>query len=141
MKEVRKEYKNYGTFKVTAACKCEKRMTMIDLGIHTGYIDEIAFALTNECFHSLNFKLVNPSTTLDLTPKENKVRISLDFDCGAYGLNYPDAMNYFREFFSDRDVQIIDSHGFCSCTISTQKETVKEKELRIMYEALNSKPI
>ena len=40
----RKEYKNYGTFKVTTEGRSIK-----DLGVHTGYIDEIAFALADKC--------------------------------------------------------------------------------------------
>ena len=40
----RKKYTNYGTFKVTTEGDCEGKSTR-DLGVHTGYIDEIAFAL------------------------------------------------------------------------------------------------
>lgn len=126
----RKEYKNYGTFKVTTEGDCEGRSTR-DLGIHTGYIDQIAFALADKCFYTLNFTLVEPKS-LDLTPKKDTVKISLDTESGAWEFNSKEAMAYFKDFFSDRDVEVVDTHGYGSCTISTHKETIEEKKQKIL---------
>lgn len=131
----RKEYKNYGTFKVTTEGDCEGRSTR-DLGIHTGYIDEIAFALADKCFYTLNFTLVEP-TSLDLTPKKDTVKISLGIDSGAWDFNVVDAMDYFKDFFSDRDVEVVGTHGYGSCTISTHKETIEEKKEKILQKLSN----
>lgn len=132
----RKEYKNYGTFKVTTEGDCEGR-SIRDLGVYTGYIDEIAFALADKCFYSLYFTLVEPPTALDLTPKKDTVRISLDIESGAWDFNVADAMEYFKEFFADRDVEVTGTHGYGSCTISTHKETIEEKKQKILQKLSN----
>ena len=126
----KKEYTNYGTFKVTTEGDCEGK-SIRDLGIYTGYIDEIAFALADKCYYTLCFTLVEP-TKLDLTPKKDTVKISLNIDSGAWDFNVTDAMNYFKEFFANRDVEVIDTHGYVSCTISTHKETIEEKKEKIL---------
>ena len=125
-----KKYTNYGTFKVTTEGDCEGK-SVRDLGVHTGYIDEIAFALADKCFYTLCFALVEP-TTLDLTPKKDTVKISLDIDSGAWDFNVADAMEYFKDFFANRDVEVIGAHGYGSCTISTHKETIEEKKEKIL---------
>lgn len=125
-----KKYTNYGTFKVTTEGDCEGK-SVRDLGVHTGYIDEIAFALADRCFYTLRFALVEP-TTLDLTPKKDTVKISLDIDSGAWDFNVADAMEYFKDFFANRDVEVIGTHGYGSCTISTHKETIEEKKEKIL---------
>lgn len=45
---MRQEYSNYGTFKVTTEGDCEGK-SVRHLGTFTGYIDEIAFALADKC--------------------------------------------------------------------------------------------
>lgn len=126
----KKEYTNYGTFKVTTEGDCEGR-SVRDLGVYTGYIDEIAFALADKCYYKLCFTLVEP-TKLDLTPKKDTVEISLNIDSGAWDFNGADAMEYFKDFFANRDVEVIDTHGYGSCTISTHKETIEEKKEKIL---------
>ena len=126
----KKEYTNYGTFKVTTEGDCEGK-SIRDLGVYTGYIDEIAFALADKCFYTLCFALVEP-TTLDLTPKKDTVKISLNIDSGVWDFNGADAMDYFKDFFANRDVEVISTHGYGSCTISTHKETIEEKKEKIL---------
>lgn len=50
-------FNTYGTFTVTTEGDCEGR-TIKHLGTHTGFIDEIAFALSDKCFYSLYFSPV-----------------------------------------------------------------------------------
>lgn len=75
--------------------------------------------------------MVEP-TKLDLTPKKDTVKISLDIDSGAWDFNAADAMEYFKDFFANRDVEVIRTHGYGSCTISTHKETIEEKKEKIL---------
>ena len=126
----KKEYTNYGTFKVTTEGDCEGK-SVRDLGVYTRYIDEIAFALADKCYYTLCFTLVEP-TILDLTPKKDTVKISLNIDSRAWDFNGADAMEYFKDFFANRDVEVIDTHGYGSCTISTHKETIEEKKEKIL---------
>lgn len=131
----RKEYTNYGTFEVTTEGDCEGR-SIRNLGTYTGYIDEIAFALADKCYYTLCFKLVEP-TSLDLTPKKDTVKISLGIDSGTWDLNNADAKDYFEDFFANRDVEVVGTHGNGSCTISTHKETIEEKKEKILQKLSN----
>ena len=45
----------YGTWSVTTEGDVEGR-SIKNLGVHTGYIDEIALHFANKCYYSLNFK-------------------------------------------------------------------------------------
>ena len=126
----KKEYSVYGTFKVTTEGDCEGK-SVRDLGTYTGYIDEIAFALADQCYYRLCFKQVHPED-LDLTPKKDTVEISLDIDSGTWDLSVNDAKEYFKEFFRERNVEVIGAHGYGSCTISTHKETIEEKKAKIL---------
>jgi len=125
-----KEYTIYGTFKVTTEGDCEGRSTR-ELGVYTGYVDEIAFALADRCCYSLRFTPVEPDE-LDMTPKKDTVKISFDINSGAWDLKPADAIRYFKEFFKDRDVEVTGAHGCGSCTISTHKETIEEKREKIL---------
>lgn len=60
------------------------------------------------------------------------VRIGLNIDSGTWDYNIVSAMNYFKNFFADRDVEVIGAHGYVSCTISTHKETIEEKKEKIL---------
>ncbi len=129
---MRQEYTNYGTFKVTTEGDCEGR-TIKDLGTYTGYIDEIAFALADKTCYNLCFHKVEPEK-LDMTPKRDTVTISLDIDSGAWDLSNisNEAINYFKNFFKDRDVEVLSTHGYGSCTISTHRETIEEKREKVL---------
>lgn len=130
-----KKYTNYGTFRVTTEGDCEGRGTT-DLGVHTGYIDEIALALADKCMHTLRFTMMNLKE-LDLTPKKDMVQIGFDIDSGTWDLNTEDAMTYFKNIFKDRDVEVIDACGYGKCIISTHKETLEEKKEKILQKLSN----
>lgn len=123
-------YPVYGTFKVTTEGDCEGK-SIKDLGTYQGYIDEIAFALADKCFYTLTFTLQN-NKHLNLTPKKNTVNIRLDVDSGIWGYTKKNAKNYFKELFKDREVIVLDTHGNGSCTIRTDKETIRDKKLKIL---------
>ena len=126
----RVKYANYGTYKVTTEGDCEGK-TVRDLGIYTGYIDEIAFALADKCYYNLCFHKTEPEV-LDMTPKKDTIEISLDIDSGTWDLKNEEALKYFKDFFADRDVQVVSTHGYGSCTITTHKETIEEKREKIL---------
>lgn len=124
------EYSVYGTFQVTTEGDCEGRTTR-DLGIYTGYIDEIAFALADKCYYKLCFTKVEPKK-ISMIPKRDKVEISLDINSGIWDLNNTGAMSYFKELFRERDVEVISVNGYGSCTLTTHKETIEEKRQKVL---------
>lgn len=125
-----KDYNVYGTFKVTTEGDCEGK-SIRDLGVHTGFVDEIAFALADKCYYTLHFSLAEPKS-LDLTPKKDTVKISLDINSGIWDLKGPELKRYFQKFFANRDLEVVSTHGYGSCTISTHKETMEEKRAKIL---------
>lgn len=127
---MRQEYSDYGTFKVTTEGDCEGKSTR-DLGTYTGYIDEIAFALADKCYYSLQFSLVHPEA-LDMTPKCNTVSVTLNIDSGTWDMKPEERVEYFSELLKDRDVEILPSTSYASCVITTHKETIEEKRKKVL---------
>ena len=128
----RQEYSVYGVFKVTTEGDCEGR-SVRDLGTYEGYIDEIAFALADKCYYSLEFHKINPEKLkLDMTPKRKSVDIHLDIDSGTWDLEGKDRIKYFKDLFKDRDIEISNSNSYAGVKISTNKKTKEEKRQEIL---------
>lgn len=127
---MRQKYSNYGTFEVTTEGDCEGR-SVKHLGTFTGYVDEIAFALADKCFYSLRFSLVNPKD-LDMTPKRDTVNVSLDINSGTWDMKPDERVMYFRELLKDRDVEIFPSTSYASCVLTTHRETIEEKRVKVL---------
>ena len=127
---MRQEYTNYGTFKVTTEGDCEGK-SIRHLGTFTGYIDEIAFALADKCYYSLNFSLVSPEE-LDMTPKRDTVNVTLNIDSGTWDMKPEERVKYFKELLKDRDVEVLPGTSYASCVLTTHKETIEEKKKKIL---------
>lgn len=128
----RQEYSVYGVFKVTTEGDCEGRTTR-DLGTYEGYVDEIAFALADKCYYSLEFHKINPEEfKLDMIPKRKSVDIHFDIDSGTWDLEEKDRVKYFKNLFKDRDVEISNGNCYAGVKISTNKKTREEKRQEIL---------
>ena len=64
------------------------------------------------------------------------LKISLNIDSGTWDFNGADAMNHFKDFFANRDVEVIGTHGYGSCTISTHKRNYRGKERKNLAEVI-----
>lgn len=128
----RQEYSVYGVFKVTTEGDCEGR-SVRDLGTYKGYIDEIAFALADKCYYSLEFHKINPEEfKLDMIPKRKSVDIHFDIDSGTWDLEEKDRIKYFKNLFKDRDIEVSNSNSYACVKISTNKKTKEEKKQEIL---------
>lgn len=117
---------NYGLWKVTTEGDCEGKSTR-DLGIHKGYIDEIAFALADKCSYSLNFKyLFDSDYKKTSAPKRSEVSVSLDIDSGTWDLSGEERVKWARQFLSGRDVSVSRGQYYASFVIKTNKKTVED---------------
>lgn len=122
----------YGLWKVTTQGDCEGRSTR-DLGIHEGNIDEIAFALADECFYSLNFRAVNPhDRELDMTPKRKTVDIQLDIDSGTWDMKPKDRAIAVSGLMQNRPVTVSESNFYSCVRLSTNKKTKEEKKAEVL---------
>lgn len=99
-----KTFNNYGIWQVTTEGDCEGK-SITDLGIHEGYIDDIAFKLGSKVYYSLCFKLINKIKKEILKPV-NKVNIHLDINSGTWDLHGEARLNYFRNLLKNRDIKI-----------------------------------
>lgn len=66
-----------GFWKVTTQGDVEGRTTK-DLGVHYGYLDDIAFALAPECYYDLKFTPVDPYARSSQAPTASSVSIRLE---------------------------------------------------------------
>lgn len=117
-----KKYNIYGSFEVRTYTDSEGRSTR-SLGYYTGYIDDIAFALADKCCGSLNFISIEPEY-IKSKPISSKtqVQIELPINSGIWELDTDDQAKYFKALFKDREVNVVDVHGYGSCTISRISE-------------------
>ena len=112
-------------WKVTTEGDCEGRTTR-DLGVHFGFLDDIAFALADKCYYSLCFKLIDPMQ-MDV-PKKNKVNISLDIDSGTWDMSSEARVAFVSKLLKDRDTMVKDCNYYASVEISMGKTIQQQKE-------------
>ena len=115
-----------GFWKVTTEGDCEGK-SIRDLGVHYGYLDDIAFALADKCYYSLCFKLVDPMT-LDV-PTKNKVNIVLDIDSGTWDMASSSRVAFVENMLKDRDVSVKASNYFASVELAMGK-TIEQQKAR-----------
>ena len=99
----------YGTFKVTTEGDVEGRTTR-DLGVYSGFIDEIALHLADKSFYTLNFQEVIFDDQPQV-PTKDSVHISFD-----YTLKLDEKK--VKELFKDRPVDVKVSNYYKSFVIS-----------------------
>lgn len=118
----------YGLWKVTTQGDCEGR-SIRNLGTYEGNIDEIAFALADECCYSLNFSAVNPHEHKpDMTPKRKTVDIQLDFGSGTWDMKSKNRAIEVGSLMRDRPVTVSESTFYGCVRLTTNKKTLEEKK-------------
>jgi hypothetical protein len=115
--ELNKDYYSpNGLWEVTTEGDCEGR-TVSNLGIHEGFIDEIAFKLADQCFYSLQFKKVNVNTLPINKSSKKEVNILLDIWSNTWDMNAKERVNVFAEIFKDRPVNVKKGDYFASVVL------------------------
>lgn len=118
----------YGRWKVTTEGDCEGRSSR-DLGTYEGNIDEIAFALADKCFYSLNFRAVSPyESEFNMTPKRKTVDIQLDVGSGTWDMKPKDRAIAVSGLMRDRPVAVSESTFYGCVRLTTNKKTEEEKK-------------
>lgn len=114
----------YGMWEVTTEADCEGK-TIKNLGVHEGFIDDIAFALADKQGYSLQFKAVKPKV-LDMTPKRKKVNVSLDISSDTWDMNDSELVWFWEEIMKTRDVKVQKGIGFNVVTLSSGRKTIDD---------------
>lgn len=95
----------YGTWTVTTEGDCEGRSTR-DLGTHTGYLDDIAFALADKAYYGLQFKLVDLNQMKTKPKTGTKVQVSFDASTLSGALPNGERVQFFERILKGRSVRV-----------------------------------
>ncbi len=110
---------SYGTWSVRTEGDVEGK-TMRTLGTFTGYVDEIALYLADECYYSLTFRGVEDVKTFKAS--RDSVNITFDRD---YGLEAT------KNFFKDRPVFIEKGNYYHSYVINSNDNKGTKRQLAL----------
>lgn len=95
----------YGTWTVTTEGDCEGRSTR-NLGTHTGYLDDIAFALADQAYYGLRFDAVDPARLKGRPKTGTKVQVSLDIKTGSWDMDGKQRVKFFQGILKRRNVHV-----------------------------------
>lgn len=124
----------YGVWAVSTEGDEEGR-TSEDLGIHEGYIDEIAFALADKAMYELHFKKGHYPPTLDMTPKKKEVAVNLAGAFPELGLSDSDLrVQIAQELFNreGRNVKVKESSYYKGILLKTDAPTIEEERAALI---------
>ena len=114
------KYPIYGTFEIYTG------ENMKYLGTHTGYIDELAFALADEAVESLFFKLIHLHK-IKLMPKRTEVEICFDSNSDIWEIEDEEKRKAaWNKLFKNRDVILTKIETYASCKIKMTIEKRKQ---------------
>ena len=106
------DYKNtYGRWQVTTEGDCEGRST-VDLGIHLGHVDDIAFYLADKALYGLQFKKLEDIEEYRAIGKE--VHVQFDIESKTWPLTSNELAVQMKEVFIDRPVGVTESNYYGS---------------------------
>ena len=132
---------SYGKWEVTTEGDVEGRSTR-HLGTFEGHLDDIAFKLANQCYYSLQFKLIPSENHISNMRKVRaSVSVSLDIDSGTWDLSKEQRIYFFRNLLKGRDVIVKEGQYFASVILwdGDSPEAVAARELELKKQAALSK--
>ena len=113
-----------GVWQVTTEGDCEGK-SVRNLGVFSGRLDEIAFALSKKAMYSLTFKKLDLSVH---TPTEvrREVTIALDIDSGVWDMTASERVGTIREMLKDAE-NIFVSEGSTYKSVTLSREDAQEE--------------
>lgn len=126
---MKKNYKNpYGTWKVTTEGDCEGKSTT-QLGVFTGFVDEIALYLADQCYYSLTFYLEELITKF--VPTQKSVNMKFDIDSKTWHMTGDERVKFFEDVFKDRpNIVVKEGNYYASVTIETLDNVETKADLK-----------
>lgn len=107
----------YGIWQMTTEGDCEGKSTR-NLGVYSGRLDDIAFALAGKAMYSLTFKKLD-LTVPTLTEGREKVNVVLDIDSGTWGMAAEERVAAVREMLKGaEDIFVSNGNTYASVTLS-----------------------
>lgn len=122
----------FGIWHVTTEGDCEGRTTR-DLGVHEGYLDEIAFDLAPQAEYTLTFNPPEAAHVRTAVPSlHDHVNVNMGYRFGLSSMTEPGRANFFKRLLEGRPVQVESSNFYASATL---KRTITP-EMKAQAEAL-----
>lgn len=121
MTEQKPALEAYGTWTVTTEGDCEGRSTR-NLGTHTGYLDDIAFALADQAYYGLEFEPVHPDKLLKkrVAVGSKSIQVKLGVSSGTWDLTGPERVSYFKRMLGARATIVLPGTYFASVKLATE---------------------
>lgn len=124
----------YGVWHVTTEGDCEGRKAA-DLGVHVGYLDEIAFELAPAAMYTLTFRPGTVDQTERVPSLAEKVSVSLDIK--TWGMQPQERTDLFKKLLSSRPVQVEPSSFYAAATL--KRVITPEKRAQVEAAILRNK--
>lgn len=118
----------FGIWHVTTEGDCEGRSTK-DLGVHEGFLDDIAFALSAAAYYGLKFDPVEPKKWKTI-PARTEAIVSLNIGSGTWDLPSAARVRYFTEMMAGRDVQVVEASYYASVTLVRGRDEAAQELAR-----------
>lgn len=118
----------YGIWHVTTEGD-EEGCSVKSLGVHEGYIDQIAFALADKCMYVLYF---SPAKPLDMTPKAKRVHIQLGHDSDMWKMDATRRAAEVSNLLKGRPVSVYESCYSGSVKLETHEDTLADKKRKAL---------
>ncbi len=116
----------YGFWLVSTEGDVEGRTTR-HLGVHEGYLDDVAFALAAQSYYALHFKRVDPRS-LPKTPTALKVTVSLEGK--TWSMTPDQRVTAFKELLDGRNVRIESGSSYASVNLIRGIDKAAEERAR-----------
>lgn len=125
---MKREYSALGWWKITTEGDCEGK-TITDLGIHYGYLDDLAFSLGGKAYYHLNFEFIDRPVPKPEPSRVNVVHIQLGIDSGTWDLPSIHRAQAVRNILKDRPVVVGESGYYASVLLVKEiNENTDRKE-------------
>lgn len=108
-----------GVWQVTTEGDCEGKSTR-NLGVYSGRLDEIAFALAEKSLYALSFKKLDLTIPTPTKARE-RVNVVLDITSGAWDMTAEERVSAFREMLKDAE-NVFVSEGSAYASVALSRE-------------------
>ncbi len=120
----------FGFWSVTTEGDCEGRTTA-NLGVHEGYLDEVALRLAPKCYYALSMHWVDPKSLAQMLPMSTTVNVALGIESGTWDMKPDERVEAFRALLLGRDVSVEAGQYFASVTLHAGSDAVSRAKKEI----------
>ncbi len=115
-------YRPFGLWKVTTEGDIEGK-SIRDLGIHEGYLADIAFALAGQSCYTLQFAPMNPDrNSASKKCKKQSVSVSMNIDSNTWNMAPTERVKWFRQNVVNDPNVVIEPGSYHASVVLRRKD-------------------